>query len=337
MSGMRLLLIACLGLNALTFRQTALAQSPPDTPQLVPMPEQVPSPRHNPTTADKVALGKQLFFDPRLSGDNTMSCATCHVPEKAFADGRARAMGHDGRALARNTPSVLNVGRLSKFTWDGRAASLEEQAIGPITSPAEMNQRLDELVAELNAVPGYFRQFGAVFGRQVNRDDIAKSLAAFQRTLITKSSPLDRYLAGDEDALSPAAKRGMESFIGEADCIRCHHGPLLSDEMFYRLRTTPGDMGLENSTGQKSDRYKFRTPPLRNVAQTGPYMHDGSLQTLWDVVTFYYREVPAMAAAGLPLDVQPLTGQSFSEIDDMVAFLQALSGQAPRVVPPSLP
>lgn len=164
-----------------------------------------------------------------------MSCATCHLPEKAFADGRGRGKGHEGKELTRNVPSLLNAGLYSTYFWDGRANSLEEQALGPIESPDEMNQDFDELERELNAVPGYVEQFQQVFGTKVTRDGVAKALAAFQRTLVSRSSPLDRYLAGDENALSPEAQEGLRLFVGDAGCVRCHKGPLLSDGKFYRI------------------------------------------------------------------------------------------------------
>jgi cytochrome c peroxidase len=313
------------------------AAAPAAAPRLEPLPQTVPSPKDNPATPEKIALGKQLFFDPRLSGNNEMSCATCHIPEKAFGDGAARAKGRDGKTLPRNTQTVLNVGHFARFFWDGRAQSLEEQALIPIQSADEMNQDLAELERELNAVPGYVRQFQRVFGTPVTRDGIARALAAFQRSLTTGPSPLDRYLAGDESALSPAAKKGKELFEGDAGCIRCHHGPLLSDGKLHRLGLPSRDEGAGAVTGKKEDRGKFRTPSLRHAAQTAPYMHDGSKKTLAEVVEFYYRGVPTAASDGLPLDVEPLLGQSFSEIPSIVAFLESLTGEAPPIEPPELP
>lgn len=161
------------------------------------VPPRVPSPEHNPTTPQKVALGRQLFFDARLSGDSRMSCASCHQPEKALTDGLSRAKGHNGKPLERNTPTLLNVGFYAQYFWDGRAASLEEQALMPIESPDEMHQDLEKLEQELNAVPSYVEQFQLVFGTGVTRDGMAQALAAFQRTLLTRPSPFDRYLRGD--------------------------------------------------------------------------------------------------------------------------------------------
>ena len=306
-------------------------------PRLAPLPQQVPAPPDNRTTPAKVALGKQLFFDPRLSGDNQMSCATCHLPAKAFGDGLARSKGAGGKELTRNTPTLLNVAFYSSLFWDGRAASLEEQALGPIQSPDEMNQDLSELEKELAAVPGYAAQFQQVFGRRVTGADIAKALAAFQRSLVTRNAPFDRYLAGDESALSLRAQEGLALFSGEADCLRCHHGPLLSDGKYYRLGIGRGDKGRENVTGKKEDRFRFRTPSLRDIALTGPYMHDGSEETLFDVVEFYYRQAPSRLASGLQLDVEPLLGQSYSDIDAIVEFLESLTGEPLKIDPPRLP
>lgn len=305
--------------------------------RLVALPKTVPAPKDNPTTPEKVFLGKQLFFDPRLSGDNTMSCATCHLSDKAFGDGVALGKGDKGKLLERNTQTCLNVGFFTTFFWDGRAKTLEEQALGPIQSAVEMNQDLNELEQELNAIPGYVRQFQAIFGTKPNREGIAKVLAAYQRTLVTEPSPFDRFLVGDENALSEDAKRGLELFQGEAGCIECHHGPLLSDNKFYRLGVAHRDEGRAKVTNQKEDRYRFRTPSLRNIAETEPYMHDGSLKTLDDVVTFYYRGIPSSGPDGLKPDTAALSDRSFSEIPLLVAFLESLSGKAPAFIPPLLP
>ena len=301
------------------------------------LPRIVPTPKHNPTTPAKVELGKKLFFDPRLSGDNQTSCATCHIPSMAFTDRLAVSPGADGKPLTRNTQTCLNVGFLKSLFWDGRAASLEDQSLGPIESTVEMNQDLTELEQELAAIDGYVDEFNEVFNTPPSRDGIGKALAAFQRTLVTGPSPLDRYLAGDKDALSQLAKRGLELFQGEAGCIDCHNGPLLSDEKFYRLGVSYRDVGREKVTGKKDDRYRFRTPSLRNVAETGPYMHDGSQETLVDVVTFYFRGIPETPVDGLMPDRPALTAQSFSNIDPIVEFLKSLSGEVQQLSPPTLP
>ena len=315
----------------------SIAEKPKDDSELVPLLQKVTAPKDNPTTPAKVQLGKKLFFDPRLSGDNKMSCATCHMPDKAYGDGLALSPGAGGKPLGRNTQTCLNVGFFKTFFWDGRAASLEEQALGPIQSTVEMNQNLDDLEAELAAIPGYVTEFKEVFGTKPNRDGIAKALAAFQRTLVTEPSPFDRFLAGDKDALSDDAKRGLELFRGDAGCIECHSGPLLSDGKFYRLGVSFKDEGRAEITGKKEDRYRFRTPSLRNIAETGPYMHDGSQKSLDEVVTFYFRGIPDSGPDGLTPDASALDDQSFSDIAPIVEFLKSLSGKAPKITPPKLP
>ena len=300
--------------------------------------DEVPAPASNPTTDAKVELGRLLFFDSRLSGDNLLSCASCHIPEKGFADGLARSPGKDGKLLARNTPSVLNTAFLSSLFWDGRVASLEEQALAPLSSPDEMHQGIDELVRELARVDEYAERFETAFGIGPSRETIGQALAAFQRTLVSRNSPLDRYLAGEKDALSKQARRGLELFTGEAGCIRCHHGPLLSDGKFYRLGVGgTRDRGRGAVTEKRDDDYKFRTPPLRDVAQTAPYMHDGSLATLFDVVEFYLRTAPQNGPDGLPLDIEPQLDVSFSDIDALVAFLRSLNGEPRTVERPMVP
>ena len=315
----------------------ATVVAPARADELVPLPRTAPAPKDNATTPAKVELGKMLFFDPRLSGNNEMSCATCHLPDKAFGDGLRVSPGAGGRPLERNTQTCLNVGFFDSLFWDGRADSLEEQALVPITSPVEMNQDLDELENELSAIPGYVRAFENSFGTKPNRDGIAKALAAFQRTLVSGPAPFDRFLRGETDALSDDARAGLELFRGEAGCADCHNGPLLSDGQFYRLGVSITDQGRASVTGNSEDRYRFRTPSLRNVADTGPYMHNGSRQTLDDVVTFYYRGIPDTVADGLSPDIEPLRGRSYSEVHLLVEFLKSLSGEPPAITPPILP
>jgi cytochrome c peroxidase len=332
------ILTACFpagALAALAVVSSTLAQNSGQR-EMAPLPAVAPSPAGNPATPEKIALGKQLFFDPRLSGDNQMSCATCHMPEKAFTDGLPKAKGADGKELPRNTPTLVNVGFYENYFWDGRAESLEDQALTPIQSADEMNQDLGELVKELSAVPGYAAQFQSAFGGSVTRKTIAQALAAFQRTLITRDSDFDRYLAGEVSALSGNAREGWEIFQ-QAGCIRCHSGPNLSDSGFHRLGVSFRDKGRGAATRSKQDLYTFRTPGLRDVAKTAPYMHDGSLATLTDVVEFYYRSTSMPATGGLSLSFQPLNYRSFSEVALVVAFLESLSGGSPAITAPRLP
>ena len=314
-----------------------MARQRGSTRRLARLPALVPAPADNATTPARVALGKMLFFDPRLSGDNKLSCVSCHRPDKAFTDGLVASPGSGGKRLTRNTPSCLNVGYYRNLFWDGRAASLEQQALAPLRSAAEMNQPLAELEIELNRLPGYVAAFQRAFNRPPDRQGVAQALAAFQRTLVTGTSPFVRFLGGDKTAISADAKAGFELFRGEAGCIRCHHGPLLSDGKFYRLGVSFRDAGRAQISGQREDRFRFRTPTLHQIAQTGPYMHDGSMKTLEDVVTFYYRGIPDTGPDGLTPDTMALRGQSFSEIPLLIAFLESLTGKAPTVSSPRLP
>lgn len=312
--------------------------APPTQPApLGPLPATVPAPEGNETTPARVELGRLLFFDKRLSGNNTQSCATCHDPQQGWTESVARTKGSTGVKLPRNTPTVLNSGFLASLFWDGRAASLEEQALGPLTAPDEMHQDLAELERELAAIAGYRTRFQQAYGTAPTRESIARALAAFQRTLVTGPAPFDRFLAGETDALSEGARRGYELFIGDAGCARCHAGPLLSDGKYHRLGVSFRDAGRGQVTDRAEDRARFRTPSLRNVAQTAPYMHNGSLKTLTDVVTFYYRGIPPVTPDNLPLDIRPRGSQSFSEVTDLVEFLESLTGPTPRVAVPELP
>lgn len=310
----------------LPFSGSVVAQPSASETAVRPLPAEAPAAPDNPTTPGRVALGRRLFFEPRLSGDNTMSCATCHDPAKAFGDGLPVGKGANGKPLSRNTQSLLNVAFYSSYFWDGRALTLEEQALGPIRAPDEMNQDLDELVRELNSVPAYVQEFRSVFGTAVTQEGIARALAAFQRTLVTRNSPFDRFLAGETNAMSDQAREGWLLFR-DAGCIRCHNGSTLSDGKFYRLGVDFRDRGRGAVTGENSSLYAFRTPGLRDVALTAPYMHNGSLATLEDVVQFYFRSTSLRPPENLTLDFEPLIGRSFSEIAPIVAFLEALTGE----------
>ncbi len=270
-------------------------------------------------------LGARLFSNPLLSGDNTMSCVSCHDPSRAFTDGLPLSIGENGIVLKRNTPTLVNVGLRTSFGWDGRGDTLEQQSLEPIANPVEMNQNLEALVEELNDDTEIRNAFENVFGGPSTIKRIGEALAAYQRTLMSHESPFDRFLAGDADAISPRAKDGLEMFLGAAECITCHQGPLLSDGKYYRLGVGSDDQGRGAITGSHEDDFRFRVPTLRNVARTGPYMHDGSKKSLYDVVTFYFRHTAPTGPGHLPLDFEPLLGQSFAEVDAIVAFLETLN------------
>jgi cytochrome c peroxidase len=295
-------------------------------------------PADNPQTDAKVALGAQLYFDPRLSADDTISCATCHDPEMGWSSHNPVDIGIGGRKGDRNGGTVLDSAYMDFQFWDGRAKTLEEQALGPIHNPVEMGETLENVVRKLGVIEGYRTQFKEVFGTAVTTDGIAKAIAAFERTVLSGPSPYDRYMAGDRTAMTASAVRGMRIFSGKARCRTCHSGPVFSDQGFHNIgvgmdQPRP-DIGREAVTNDPKDRGRFKTPMLRNVALTWPYLHDGSAKTLAEVVAFYVRggiPNPTLDVFISPLE---LTDQ---EQKDLVAFLEALTGTLPQIDRPVLP
>jgi cytochrome c peroxidase len=298
----------------------------------------MPIPAENAQTDAKINLGRQLYFDGRLSVNDKISCATCHAPSKGWAGHDATDTGIEGRVGNRNSGTIVNSGHMKYQFWDGRAASLEEQALGPIHNPVEMGETLENVVRKLNAIPGYKRQFQEVFQSDVTTDGIAKAIAAFERTIVSGPAPYDRAVAGDKEALSAEALRGMQIFFGKGTCVACHSGPLFSDQSFHNLgvgmNAAKPDIGREAVTKDPADRGKFKTPGLRNVANTYPYMHDGKMPTLEAVVQFY--NVGGIPNSNLDPLIKPL-GLTDTEKKDLVEFLKALSGPEPIVTPPKLP
>ena len=295
-------------------------------------------PPDNPETTAKIKLGSQLFFDPRLSADNSISCATCHSPETGWANHNKVDTGIGGHKGNRNSGTVLDAAYMKFQFWDGRARTLEEQALGPIHNPVEMGEQLEHVVQKLNAIDGYRTQFEAVFGTEVTTDGVAKAIAAFERMVLSGPSPYDRFRAGDKSALSESAIRGMQLFEGKAACHECHVPPMFSDQSFHNIgvgmdRPEP-DVGRQAVTNDSSDRGKFKTPSLRNVALTWPYLHDGSAATLADVVEFYDRG--GVPNPTLDVKIKPL-GLTDDEQKDLVAFLQTLTGTLPDLTRPALP
>lgn len=294
----------------------------------------IPRSLHNPLTSAKVELGRELFFDRRLSADGTISCASCHQPEHAFAEGKPTTIGIAGRRGRRNTPTVLNAVYVRRFFWDGRGESLDEQARGPILSPDEMGNE-DETSVVTRLQPIYGVRMREAFGEPTSLDTISKAVACFERTLLSGDSDFDRYEAGSRDAISPAAQRGRTLFFGKGGCVNCHIPPLFADDGFHNLgvgwteEEPAGDLGRYEVTNDWQDRGAFKTPTLRDVNRTAPYMHDGSLATLKEVVSFYNqggKSNPTLDPLIKPLRLEP------SEIDDLVEFLKTLDG---RFVTPS--
>lgn len=280
------------------------------------------------------ALGKQLFFDARLSGDEDMSCSTCHSPELAFTDARVTGLGN-GKFLSRNTQSLLNRAFGATQFWDGRSASLEAQTLIPISNPDEMNLPLDQALSRLSAIPGYVEQFQTVFGRAPDAEGLEHALAAFQRSLLSGNSAVDRYENGDRSALTPEQIRGRDLFLGKGRCLGCHSGSNYSDEDFHNNGAAcVGDEGLSALSGYVRDLGLFKTPTLRDVSKTAPYMHDGSLATLEAVVAAYNRG--GDHRNNVDAEIFPL-GLTTTEQADLVAFLKALDGAPVVVEAPALP
>lgn len=288
----------------------------------------MPAPPDNPMTDAKAALGRRLFFDKRLSRDSSTSCATCHDPDLAFTDREPVAVGIDRQQGTRRTPRLINRVYGRSFFWDGRAKSLEEQALKPIENPLEMDLSLDQAVERLRADAEYAAAFREVFQAAPEPRHVAMALATYVRTIVSGDSRYDRYVAGDADALNAAERRGLELFRGKASCVVCHLGPNLTDEDFHNTgvgwnEDSDQDLGRAQFTNDERDRGAFRTPTLREVAAAGPYMHDGSLTTLEDVVDFYNdggRPNPYIDGEMLRLDL------TAAEKADLVSFLQSLNG-----------
>ncbi len=298
----------------------------------------VPTPPDNPPGDAKVRLGAQLYFDTRLSADNTISCGSCHDPRTGWANPHPTDTGIRGQVGGRNSGTIINAAYMRYQFWDGRAGSLEEQALGPIHNPIEMGETLENVVAKLNAIPGYREQFRNVFGTDVTTEGIATAIAAFERTIVTGPAPYDRWLRGEKNAMSPAAVRGMRLFNGKAHCSPCHSGPLFSDQGFHNIGVgmdrPDADLGRYAQTKDPADWGRFKVPTLRNIEQTPPYLHTGAEKTLMDVVDYYDRGgVPnaKLDPLMLPLGLTP------REKGDLVEFLKALTGPVPKVEIPGFP
>ncbi len=293
-----------------------------DTPRLEPLSGTPPNPPGNQPTADKIKLGEMLFFETMLSGARRRSCGTCHKPELLFMDGLSRAWGLNESELARKAPGLLNVGWQRTLFFDGRAKSLEEQAAMPLKHPQEMALNPDSAAARVADDPGYRKLFEKVFpGEPISFDLIAKSIASYERTLVSYDSDLDRYLKGDDTALGPTAKRGMELFTGKARCISCHNGPLLTDHKFHYT-------GVPEREGDSEPGSKYKTQSLRDVTRRFSYMHNGMYLRMEHVLDHYANG--GAAPPGLKAEVSPVP-LSPEDKGDLLAFLKALNGRVTGV------
>jgi cytochrome c peroxidase len=300
----------------------------------------VPSPKDNPITRDKAELGRALYFDPRLSIDGSISCASCHNPGLGWSNGMPVAAGFLGQKGGRSAPVIYNAAYNDLQFWDGRAATLEAQIGGPMQNPIEMGpQKIDRVAARLNLIPGYRSWFQKVFAEPATAANIPKAIATYERTILSGNAPVDRFQAGDKNALSAAAARGWELFKGKARCTQCHVGFNFNDNDFHNIgvgmsKPKP-DLGRYDETKKAEDKGKFKTPTLREITESGPFMHDGSQKTLEEVVDFYNKggeKNPTLDKEIKPLD---LTAE---EKADLVAFLkEGLKGEHLTIVFPDLP
>lgn len=300
----------------------------------------VPVPEDNPQTPEKIDLGKQLFFDPRLSCDDSVSCASCHDPKKGWSNDARFATGVRSQMGGRSAPTIINSAYSDLQFWDGRAHRLEGQALGPIANPIEMDHKLEDCVIKLNKVPGYKRQFQKVFGTDVTTENIAKALASFERTVLSGNAPYDKFKAGDTKALSDAADRGRKLYFGKAHCSACHSGPTFSDQAFHNIgvgmEAKNPDPGRYEVTKIVGDKGSFKTPGLRDIARSLPYMHDGSLKTLEEVVEYYDKG--GVQNPQLDEEIRPLK-LTAQEKADLVTFMKEglASSDYPEITPPKLP
>ncbi len=317
-------------------------EAPAYVAEVVPIPapppgfEPVPEPPDNPSTPEKAALGRQLFFDKRLSVDGSRSCYSCHVNEHGLTDGLPVAVGAGEKKLTRSSPTLWNIGYHKEFYWDGRSPSLEKQAMAAWTG-ANMGTKdhESEIIAKLNALPGYKTQFQKVFGTDVTADNMVKAIAAYERTILCGDTAYDKFQQGDQNALSDEAKRGWELFRGKAGCGKCHAGILLTDLQYHNvgvgMDTATPDGGRKNFTKDEKDTGAFKTPTLRSITKTAPYFHNGSKATLEEALDF-------VLGGGYPnkyLDTKNLKKVNLTkkERDDLLAFLKSLECQGTLVEP----
>jgi cytochrome c peroxidase len=306
--------------------QTRAKDSPPEPPLGLPP---VTWPADNAYSAARVELGRILFFDPRMSSNGKVSCATCHPPEHAFAGGEPPPVGVTGTALRRRAPTLINRAYGRSQFLDGRAATLEAQITGPVTAPDEMATTALAAATAISNIGGYGRLFEEAFGdRQVTFKRMVKAIATFERTIVSGNSPYDRFLHGDKHALSPGARRGLEIFERSGECSECHSGFNLTDEKFASLGIGPDghppDLGLAEITGKRRDEGKFKVPTLREVIHTGPYMHDRRFRTLDEVLEFYRKG----GQPGRQLDsrIAPFFLDAPAKAN-LMEFLESLSGE----------
>ena len=311
-------------------------------------------PANNLYSKDKADLGKTLFFDPRLSSSGQISCANCHNPELGWTDNLTRSFGHDRQTGGRNAMTILNVGFATSFFWDGRAPSLEAQSVMPIQDQLEMKQHLRLAVKKIQSIKGYKSLFEVAFvDKKISQDNIQQAIATFERTIVSPPSKFDKFISGQSDLFSDDEVLGLHLFRTKANCISCHNTPYFSDNQFHNdgqmlFGTKNEDFGKYNHTKNKADLGKFRTPTLREVSRTGPWMHHGHFPSILDVVEFYNLGNPSPVQGkykGTPRDslqakTSPILRKlnlSKTEVKQLVAFISTLATPTSRMKMPDLP
>jgi len=313
-------------------------QSKSDDPQVPVGLPPIPWLADNAYSPQRVELGRILFFDGRLSANGVVSCAFCHEPSHAFSGGTALSRGVDGKPGARHAPTLINRAWGKSQFWDGRAPTLESQVLVPLTNPDEMGMTVDQVIEKLQRIKGYTPLFAAAFGDStINFERVAKALASFERTIVSGNSPYDRYILGDKSALTKQQKAGLNFFNGKGECAECHSGPNFTTEKFANLgigmdQVNP-DPGRETVTKKRGDFGKFKVPTLRDLAQRGPYMHDGRFKTLGEVLEFYSRG--GLANPHLDTRLTPFYMDEQTK-QDLLAFPAALNGEGwQKIAPPT--
>jgi cytochrome c peroxidase len=300
----------------------------------------MPHPADNPSNAARIALGKTLFFDPRMSGDGNMSCATCHNPALGWSDGLPTARGVKSEVLGRASPTVFNTGYNTIQMWDGRKKSLEHQAMGPMQANVEMNMDITKLFQWMGNSEGYKTLFAAAYpGEPINEASLSKAIASFERTIVSNNAPFDRWVKGDAAALTAQQVEGFKLFAGKANCVACHSGANFTDNGFHNLGlaswgSNAPDLGRFGQKPVAAMKGAFKTPTVREVARTAPYFHDGSARTLMDVVEHYDRG--GDVKTNLSPNLHPL-GLRSEEKQALVAFMESLSSPFLAVTVPELP
>jgi cytochrome c peroxidase len=309
-------------------------------------PAEVPQPKDNQLTKERIELGKLLYFDTRLSSSDAISCATCHHPQRGWTDLSPvpKAVGHEGRTGPRNSPTVLNSAYQRHQFWDGRAKSLEEQALGPIEADVEMNMPLEVLIPKLNKIEGYKKLFKEAYPESngvITEEYLAKAIASFERTAVSQEAPFDKFIKGDKSAISEEAQEGFKLFTGKANCVSCHEGFNFTDGSFHNLGMHDGEL-----VGKELGRYLvkrraawygvFKTPTLRDVAKSHPYMHDGSVKTL-EEASIICNEGRFPNAKNISTQM-PRADLSRDDISKIVTFMETLSGpDVPVDIPTTFP